>query len=660
MGLENETDVWGCGRLNWERHEDDYGPRVALRFGWNEEAKDALKNALPFPASKWDGARRAWSVRDTPEDLGMAMKVLAESLIHFDGLSVDDCAEPKENISVEHKRDGLIMQWPFKHNYKDINGALKSAANARWDPKDKSWRIPFTAGPSAADAVEPFYPALADAIRAVPGVFEAGEATAQRVEFSSAVEADPMSEIHLKNAQEIRPYQWVAPHMFIAGGQNRILIADGMGLGKSLQAMLCTLAGGFSRVLIVCPAVVKRNWLNEIHKWTQKDASIIDGQTGAYDVEEFTIINYDILSHRMLELVEDRYDCIIFDECHALKNPKSKRSIAANAIANESCVRGLIHLSGTPILNRPIEAFPILGMLKPETFANRFQFGKRYCAAVNNGYGWDFNGASNIEHSSDGQTLPLMKLLMDVMLRRTMDDERLCNQMPSLIQNIMTVELDEHERAKYESLYNTLMTEWDDYRIEGSMPPGFVLNMLTELRHMAGRCKVRAALDWARHYHEVTEKSLVIFAHHIDVLQALGQGIGAEHGYIAGNTPDKHRQRIITEFQNGDYPYLIASTTAMKEGVNLDRADTTLFVERQWVPAWEQQAAARVRRMTQESEICQQVIVSAENTIDSHFDAVVARKAAIIKSALDGSEGAKHEVASALADALRDGKEVME
>ena len=649
--------------MSWVRYEDDYGPRVTLRFAWNEEAKDTLKASLQFPALKWDNERKGWSVRDNPQDLSCALSVLGEYGIHYDGLSVDDCAPPKANVSVEHKRDGLILKWRFQPNYRDINAALKSSAKARWNPKDKSWRIPFVAGPAAADAVEPHFAPLADAIRAVPGIAEAGEAIAQRIEYSSAVEADSIALKHLSPSRidDVRSYQWVAPHMFSAGGQNRILIADGMGLGKSLQAILCVLNGRFSRTLIVCPSVVKVNWSNEIEKWTDKTWSIINGQSGEYEVGDFTIINYDILYHRSSQLIQDRYDCIIFDECHALKNPKSKRSIAAEQIVAEGCIGGLIHLSGTPILNRPIEAYPILKMLKPETFANKFLFGKKYCAAVNNGYGWDFNGASNIEHSSDGQTLPLMKLLMDVMLRRTMDDERLSEQMPSLIQNIIQIELDSVERTKYDSLFNSLMDEWDHYRVnEGTMPQGFVLNMMTELRHMAGRCKVRAALEWARDYHAITGKSLIIFAHHIDVLQALGQGIGAEHGYIDGQTTDKHRQRIIKEFQNGDYPFLIASTTAMKEGVNLDKADTTLFVERQWVPAWEQQAAARVRRMTQQSEICQQVIISAQNTIDGHFDKVVAGKAAIVEAALDGSEQIKHEIAEALAESLRSGEVVIQ
>ena len=97
----------------------------------------------------------------------------------------------------------------------------------------------------------------------------------------------------------------------------------------------------------------------------------------------------------------------------------------------------------------------------------------------------------------------------------------------------------------------------------------------------------------------------------------------------------------------------------MKEGVNLDAADTTLFVEREWVPAHERQAASRVRRITQESDVCHQVILSAANTVATHFDKVVSEKEAVVKAALDGSESDKMIVAQAVADSLLAGRSLI-
>ena len=98
----------------------------------------------------------------------------------------------------------------------------------------------------------------------------------------------------------------------------------------------------------------------------------------------------------------------------------------------------------------------------------------------------------------------------------------------------------------------------------------------------------------------------------------------------------------------------MCSTLAAKEGITLTNADTTLFVEREWVPAWEQQAAHRVRRMSQESSVCHQVILSAQNCIDEHFDKVVSAKAEVVKRALDGdaTERAQGDIVKSLLASL--------
>ena len=564
-----------------------------------------------------------------------------------------------KTITVSYKPpDKLSMKWPYKPNYTDINSAVKSCGLARWRPKDKEWVIPTSSGIQVAKAIKPHYPELSEAILAVPEVNSAHETAAKRVLLSSAIEAEPIWLAGLKHGELVRPYQWVAPHMFSTGGHDRLLIADDMGLGKSLQALLCILSGQYQRVLIVCPSVVKMNWANEVEKWTEMNTSLIYGHKKEYEVSDITIINYDLLHARVEELLRDDYDCIVFDECHTLKNQKTQRTQAAKRLATWPTVKGMIAMSGTPILNRPSEIFTVLNMLKPFTFNNYYLFGKKYCGAIHNGYGWDFDGASNIETSDDGVTPPLNHLLKDIMLRRTMDDPRLSDQMPDLLQTIVEVDI---SRTQYDIVYNTLMDELEHYRTtgSGSVPPGLLLNILTDLRHAAGRAKVKAAVEWMLDYHKTYQKPLVVFAHHKDVVEALSDIPSVSRAFITGSTVDSYRQSKISEFQEGKLPFLICSTLAMKEGINLAAADTTLFVEREWVPAHERQAASRVRRITQESDVCHQVILSAANTVDSHFDKVVNEKAAIVKAALDGSEGDKMIVARAVADSLMAGRSLI-
>jgi len=186
---------------------------------------------------------------------------------------------------------------------------------------------------------------------------------------------------------------------------------------------------------------------------------------------------------------------------------------------------------------------------------------------------------------------------------------------------------------------------------------------MSSLRHHAGRLKVDAAVKWATTYLENNDKPLVVFAHHRDVVERIAEAI--DHHYdegmnvrvITGETPHDERQIIIEEFQAGGSEFLICSTNAMREGVNLDCANTALFVEREWVPAWEQQAAARVRRMTQEESTCHKVVLSANDTIDVLFDQVVADKADLVDRIIDGSSSKESgDVANELLAKLKEGR----
>ena len=651
--------------ITYERYEDKYGARIALnKVPFN--LKDDMKAHMGWPQFSWNGAKGMWTIQDQPEVIEKALAFLEDNDITVAGLSADDCVQPAGQATATYSApDKLILEWTFQPNWKDINAAMKDAAagNAKWMSKNKNWMIPMATAMAVAKAVRPHFEPLADAIEENTHVQMAHAATLQRVELSSAVETElELPDMPIFNT--MRPYQQVAPIMYRTGGRNRILIADEMGLGKSLQALGCVHFAGHERVLIVCPAIVKHNWANEITKWLQTSSFIINGWSGDIEETRFNIINYDILSKRLDHLMAIDYDCIIFDEVHRIKNPKTGATKAALQLAQGK--NGIIALSGTPITNRPIEFFTSLNMMMPATFANYFTFAKKYCNArkVSIGYGkeaWDYSGASNIDTSRDGVTTPLNHILRDFMLRRSMDDPRIAGEMPDLVETIINLDLPAEAIKQYKVEYNSWMEEWVNQQANfGSTDAGFTLNMMTQLRHIAGRLKVDRAVKWAQEYFEQNGKPLVIFAHHKDVIETLYNKLRKDYPstrFITGDTNSADREENILHFQQGSVDFLICSTIAMREGVNLDHANTTLFVEREWVPAWEQQAAARVRRMTQEESTCHKVVLSANETIDTLFDQVVAEKADLVQRTLDGQTGTTRDaIGQALLLKLKTGK----
>tara|TARA_R100000406_G_scaffold96190_1_gene93136 strand:- start:3492 stop:5465 length:1974 start_codon:yes stop_codon:yes gene_type:complete len=654
--------------ITFERYTDNFGGKIALNkipFDLKDEMK-AHMNANHY-CFGWNGNKGLWWISDRADVIEKALAFLADNDITVEGLEYDEAAieTPVGNATIQFSApDKILMQWDFQPNWQDINAAMKDAAagNAKWVNKDKKWMIPIATAMAVANAVRPHFAPLADAIEDNEYVKQSHAATLQRVELSSAVDTD----IELPNwpvFSNMREYQRVAPVMYMTGGRKRILIADEMGLGKSLQALACAELAGHQQVLIVCPSIVKHNWGNEIVKWLNEDFFIINGWEGVIKPARFHIINYDILSKRLDHLMAINFDCIIFDEVHRIKDQKAQTTKAALKLAKGK--DGIIALSGTPITNRPSEFFTSLNMMLPATFSNYFTFAKKYCNARKNAFGWDFSGSSNIDTSRDGVTTPLNHILRDFMLRRSMDDPRIAGEMPDLVETIINLELPPEAIKAYKVEYNSWMEEWVKQQANfGSTSAGFALNMMGQLRHIAGRLKVDAAAKWATTYFEQNGKPLVIFAHHKDVIDSLCEKLHGDAGYtvceITGSISDRERQESIAMFQQGNINFLVCSTNAMREGVNLDYANTTLFVEREWVPAWEQQAAARVRRMTQEESTCHKVVLSANDTIDVLFDQVVAEKADLVQRVLDGESGkTRDEIGKALLEKLNEGLEVM-
>ena len=80
-----------------------------------------------------------------------------------------------------------------------------------------------------------------------------------------------------------------------------------------------------------------------------------------------------------------------------------------------------------------------------------------------------------------------------------------------------------------------------------------------------------------------------------------------------------------------------------------------MFVEREWVPGWEEQAEDRVNRIGQDAETVHALYLSVTGTIDEKFNAVVEEKRATVAAILDGGEVGKRDgIAKALLKAMVD------
>jgi len=192
---------------------------------------------------------------------------------------------------------------------------------------------------------------------------------------------------------------------FLINNQHALL-ADEMGLGKTIQAI-----GGINElkaksVLIVCPASLKLNWQAELAIWLEESLKvyIVEKRSAIIPKDaDIIIVNYDIIDHSNIhyQLRDREYDIVICDEAHYMKNMKAART---KAMLNS---KGLIRkgkykwlLTGTPVLNRPMELFAILRVLAAqhlEPYTSWTRYAYKFCGAFHDQWGFNTRGASNLD-----------------------------------------------------------------------------------------------------------------------------------------------------------------------------------------------------------------------------------------------------------------------
>ncbi len=237
--------------------------------------------------------------------------------------------------------------------------------------------------------------------------------------------------------KELYPFQKQGVERLLALN-GRALLADEMGLGKTIQSLMwLKLNPEKVPAIIICPASLKYNWEIECKKWLKTDSiSVLSGTTPRNFKSDIVIINYDIVHHWLWHFKTLPYQTIILDECHYIKNDKAKRTKAIKTLTKG--VKHVIAISGTAIVNKPIEVYNVINILNPRLFPSRWNFAHKYCNAKHTGFGWDFNGASNIEELHN-------ILKNNLMIRRKKQD--VLKDLPEKIYTQIPLEID--NRKKY-------------------------------------------------------------------------------------------------------------------------------------------------------------------------------------------------------------------
>lgn len=650
--VEEYDDVW-FSKNDPARRYPKKTTRVALDWGKRDtELYKALKEALPFPTFKYDGTRM--SVSKNKSDLLKACEILdAYDYINNEvkkyAYTINEVVTQKSTgFGVTLDGDGIRLRIP--HNDLDTRYKVKNLATRRWDADAKAWVIPLGEASKLIQLLGAEH-SLSKLMNTHDEIRTYLHKKAERIAISGAsVLSDEEIVEQMKKrlegrfpaGKELFPFQYVGVRFGeLAGG--RFLLGDDMGVGKTIQALAyAALHEEQWPVVVVCPANVKYNWAKEIGSWLPSSTlQVVEGRKYEFNDSDFTVINYDLMAYCEQQLLDMEAGIVIFDESHYLKNKGTKKKPVKRTIASMNVAEdadSVLCLSGTPITNRPVELFTTLEMIRPSEYKGQYwPYVKRYCAAYNKGFGWDVNGSSNIPE--------LHEKLRDVMIRRL--KQEVLPELPDKMRQFIPAVVSTSDLADYRQVHRSLTREYDGMQSRGSVPAGFVLNMLTKLRHAAGRLKVTPTVQWIREYKsQKPETPLVIFFHHKDVGAAVLNTIAEDKTLnakkwrvISGDTPALKRTKYVEQFQMGMLDGLLCSTGAAREGITLTAADTVVFVEREWVPGWEEQAEDRILRIGAEGkDTVWATYLSVVGTIDEHFDRVIESKRQVVSGVLDGNQ----------------------
>ena len=390
-------------------------------------------------------------------------------------------------------------------------------------------------------------------------------------------------------------------------GSKRYILADDMGLGKTTSTIIAALETGAKKILIVCPATLKVNWLREIQNYTDRIVFIAEGKL--YSTEhDFVIVNYDILKnfHDVKDkeslIVQSNFDLIILDEAHYVQNAQAQRTKLVNNICKK--VDRLWLLTGTPMTSRPMNYFNLLQLIESPVAQNWMAFAIRYCQGyqfkAGNRKVWNVTGASNLEELRDRTSRQVLRRLKTEVL-----------DLPDKIITPVYLRL----RSK---LYEGLMGDyydWYDNKKEESGSLTVQFSKLMKVRQVIAEEKINETIELAENIIN-QDKKVIIFTNFTDSLNKIHEHFGKQSVYLDGSCSKTQRQYAVDQFQENDkIKVFVGNLKAAGVGITLTAAEAVIINDLSFVPGDLSQAEDRAYRYGQKNSVSVYYPIF-ENTIE--------------------------------------------
>ncbi|MBP7866683.1 MAG: DEAD/DEAH box helicase family protein [Acidobacteria bacterium] len=440
-----------------------------------------------------------------------------------------------------------------------------------------------------------------------------------------------LEEQHVPDLSWLRAdlYEYQRQGIRFAAFRKGSVIADDMGLGKTLQAMAAACLKreifDFRRALVVCPASLKEQWRKEIEKFTGESAVVAAGGKDArrrlYEAPEpfFVIANYETVLRDVTALAACPPDLVILDEAQRIKNYETKTAEAVKSIPRKHA----IVITGTPLENKLIDLYSIMGFVDPKLLAPLWEFSLNHCI-------FDKEKKNRVTGYFNLQALK--DKLKDTVIRR--EKREVLSQLPPIRELNVPVTLSAEQAEVHAGFARSVsgilrkkhLTLVDLQRIQKLL---LMMRMTCDSTYLVdGKSNFSPKLDelesiLAEKLDLVNNRrKVLIFSEWKDMLTLISHRLARlnlGHVILTGDVPVEKRGALIAEFESNPECRVFLSTEAGGAGLNLQVADTVINFDLPWNPAKKNQRIGRIDRLGQKADSLLVISLVALNSVEARI-----------------------------------------
>lgn len=423
------------------------------------------------------------------------------------------------------------------------------------------------------------------------------------------------------------------------------LLADEMGLGKTHQtmALMAAIASkkSHARTLVVCPTSVMDHWLDKITQFIPKFFCIrYHGNNRRNFLEQLPadkptvlITSYGILLRDIEFLLKEKWDLVVLDEAHLVKNQSTRTYKAACQL---DCSMRLC-LTGTPLENDLMELKNLFDYIAPNYLGSDMEFKKKYMSD---------------ELARDPMArIELNKLIHPFKMRRNKQD--VLKDLPEKFEDVRYCYLNQDQMKLYNEILllrgGSLIDELQNDK--SPVPYIHIFSLISLLKQI---CDDPGLID-ASYEHmgsgkldlfdELLSEALesnqkvVVFSQYAKMVHKLSERLSQKkikHVVLTGQSVK--RGQIIKEFQeNPNVQVFLGSLLAGGTGIDLTAANVVIHFDRWWNAAKEDQATGRIHRIGQVRNVQVYKLVT-KGTLEERIDEIIARKKLLFEQFVEQDE----------------------